>query len=72
MNSNNNNTDKENIQNKQRNAQSNSHHPMPIMLTCHDSPLSVEPSMMAHGIKYPVLFGQVGSAHPAASNPGFW
>ena len=31
-----------------------------------------EPSMMAHGMEYPVLFGQVGSACLAVSPPGFW
>jgi len=30
-----------------------------------------EPSMMALCMEYPVLFGQVGSAHPALSLPGF-
>jgi len=30
-------------------------------------PLPLEPSMMAHGMEYPALFGQVGSAHPAVS-----
>jgi len=29
-----------------------------------------EPSMMAQGIKYPVLFGQFGSACLAVSPPG--
>jgi len=27
--------------------------------------------MAAHGMEYPALFGQVGSAHPAVSLPGF-
>jgi len=31
-----------------------------------------EPSMIAHGMEYPALFGQVGSACPAVSLPGFW
>ena len=31
-----------------------------------------EPSMMAHGMEYPALFGQVGSARPAVPLPGFW
>jgi len=31
-----------------------------------------EPSMTAHGMEYPALFGQVGSARPAVSPPGFW
>jgi len=37
-------------------------------------PSPPEPSMMAHGMKYPALFGQVGvgSAHPAVPLPGFW
>jgi len=30
-----------------------------------------EPSMTAHGMEYPALFGQVGSAPPAVSLPGF-
>jgi len=34
--------------------------------------LPPEPSMMAHGMEYPALFGQVGSAHPAVSLPGVW
>jgi len=29
-----------------------------------------EPGMMAHGMEYPALFGQVGSAHPAVPLPG--
>jgi len=68
-NSNNNNTDKENIQNKQRNAQSDSQPPMPCALqSCESLPPGQLPhpehSMMARGIKYPVLFGQFGSACP--------
>ena len=35
------------------------------------SPLP-ERSMTAHGMEYPVLFGQVESAHPAVPLPGFW
>jgi len=33
-----------------------------------------EPSMTAHGMEYPSLFGQVGvvSAHPAVPLPRFW
>ena len=33
-----------------------------------------EPSMTAHGMEYPALFGQVGvgSAHPAVPLPEFW
>jgi len=31
-----------------------------------------EPSMAAHGMEYPVLFSQFGSARPALSPPGFW
>jgi len=33
-----------------------------------------EPSMTAHDMEYPALFGQVGvgSAHPAVPIPGFW
>jgi len=31
-----------------------------------------EPSMAAHGVEYPVLFAQVGSARLAVSPPGFW
>jgi len=30
-----------------------------------------EPSMMTHGMEYPALFGQVGSARPAVLLPGF-
>jgi len=33
---------------------------------------SPEPSMMARGIEYPVLFGQFGSASQAVSPSGFW
>ena len=55
VNCDNNNTDKENIQNKQQNAQSNSHHPMPHALSScdrlHPSQLPCpEPSMTARGI----------------------
>jgi len=37
-------------------------------------PPTPEPSMTAHGMEYPALFGQVGvgSAHPAVPLPGFW
>jgi len=31
-----------------------------------------EPSITAHGMEYPALFGQVGSAHLAVPLPGFW
>jgi len=31
-----------------------------------------EPSMTAHGMEYPAVFGQIGSALPAVSLPGFW
>jgi len=31
-----------------------------------------EASMTAHGMEYPVLFGQVESARPAVPLPGFW
>ena len=33
-----------------------------------------EPSMTAHGMEYPALFGQVGvgPAHPAVPLPGCW
>jgi len=31
-----------------------------------------EPSMTAHGVEYPALFGQVRSALPALPLPGFW
>jgi len=34
-------------------------------------PPPLEPSMMAHGMEYPALFCQVGSAHPAVPLPGF-
>jgi len=30
-----------------------------------------EPSMLSHGIEYPALFGQVGSARLAVFPPGF-
>jgi len=36
------------------------------------APPPPEPSMMAHGMEYPALFGQVGSARPAVPLPGFW
>ena len=35
------------------------------------TPPPLEPSMKAHGMEYPVLFGQVGSARPAVLLPGF-
>jgi len=75
-NSNGSSTDKENIQNKQRNAQSNSHLPMPHAFTSCDclppkpAP-QPEPGMTAHGIEYPVLFGQFGSACLAVFPPSF-
>jgi len=31
-----------------------------------------EPGITAHGMEYPALFGQFGSAHPAVYPPGFW
>jgi len=31
-----------------------------------------EPSMTTHGMEYPALFGQVGSARPAVCPPGSW
>jgi len=34
--------------------------------------LTQEPSMVGHGIKYPDLFGQFGSACRAVLPPGFW
>ena len=36
------------------------------------SPPPPEPSMTAHGMEYPALFGQVGWARPAVPLPGFW
>jgi len=36
------------------------------------APPPSEPSMTAHGMEYPALFGQVGSAHPAVPLPGVW
>jgi len=76
-NSNNNNIEKENTQNKQQNAQSNSHCPMThTLLSCNLLPPSQLPtpehSMMAHGIEYSILSGQFGSAGQAVSPPGFW
>jgi len=57
-------------------VQSNSHCPVPHVFPRRDylSPgqlPSPEPIMAAHGTKYPVLFGQVGSACPAVSPPSF-
>jgi len=49
----NNDTDKENRQNK------TSEHSQ------------AEPSLTAHGMEYPALFGQVGSACPDVFPPGF-
>jgi len=74
--SNDNNTDKKNIQNKQRIAQNNSHRPVPCMLPSrnklpHGQLPHSAPRMTAHGIEYPVLFGQFGSACLAVSPPGF-
>jgi len=77
-NSNNNDTDKGNTQNKTdrtteplsrttvaAHSRAASEFPPPR------SPLP-EPSMTAHGMEYPALFGQVGSACPAVPLPGFW
>ena len=55
----------ENIQNKQWNAQSNSHCPMPRALWSCDQLTPThfphpKPSMTAHGIEYPVLFASLG------------
>jgi len=72
----NNNTDKKNIQNKQQNTQSSSHHLMPRTLLSCDSLcpgqlLHAEPSMMARGIEHPICFatlGQLAQLHaPLAS-----
>jgi len=62
---------------KQQNAESNSHHPPP---PCAPEPQDFpppsspqpDPSMTAHGMEYPALFGQVGSARPAVFPPGSW
>ena len=69
--------DKENTQHKQQNTQSRSHCPRhahsravtAFPLPCSSQP---EPSMTAHGMEYPVLFGQVGSARPTVFPPGSW
>ena len=39
---------------------------------CPSQLLPPEPSMVAHGIEYSVLFGQAGSARPTVSPPGYW
>jgi len=36
----------------------------------HPAPPPPEPSMTAHGMEYPALFGRVGSARPAVFLPG--
>jgi len=65
------------MQNKQRNVQSTSYSLMPSTLPRRNFlpqghlPHS-EPSMTAHGMEYPVLSGQFGSARLAVSPPGFW
>jgi len=62
---------------KRRNAESNSHCPMMscVLNFCDQLPPrpapQLEPSMAAHGMEYPVLFGQIGSDCPAVSLPGF-
>jgi len=66
-NSNNNSTDRVNVENKQQNAQRSSHPLLPRALPSRDrfplpSSPALEPSMMAHGNGYPILFGQFGSA----------
>ena len=59
---------------KQNAQQSCSPRPLPPALPSREwvppAPPPSEPSMMAHGLEYPDLFGQVGSAHPAVPLPG--
>jgi len=62
---------------KQQNPQSRSHCPLPCMLPSLSAFLpprspQPEPGMVAHGVKYPVLFVQVESACLAVFPPGFW
>ena len=49
--------------------------PEPQVSSCrtHATP-PPEPSMTAHGMEYPTLFGQagVGSVQPVVPLPGFW
>ena len=45
--------------------------PEPRLSSCRPAPPPPKPSMMAHGMEYPALFGQVGSARLAVSLPGF-
>jgi len=44
--------------------------PEPRERSCPLSCPPPEPSMRAHGMEYPALFGQVGSAPPAVPLPG--
>jgi len=81
-NRNNNDTDKENTQNKTKQNSRTQRELLSLPATAARSraatdlpPLSspqLEPSMTAYGMEYPVLFGQVGSASPAMFLPGFW
>jgi len=50
------------------------HAPEPRVSSHRAAPPSPEPSMTAHGMEYPALFGQVGvgPAHSAVPLPGFW
>jgi len=65
------------IHKTKQNSQSRSHRPLlpcapkPRVSSHHAAPPSPEPSMTAHGMEYPALFGQLGSACPAVSLPGF-
>jgi len=76
-NSNNNNTDMENIQNKRVECTEQLSLPDALALPSHDclppgQPPSLEPGVAAHGTEYPVQFGQYGSAHPPVSPLSFW
>jgi len=74
-NSNNNDTDKENTQNNRMHkatlttAQCRVHAPEPRLPSRRPAFPQPEPSMRAHGMEYPVLSGQGGSAHLAGSPP---
>jgi len=66
------------IHKTKQNAESYSHRPTPPrapkpqLASRHAAPPHPEPSMTAHGMQYPALFGQVGSAHLAVFPPGSW
>jgi len=64
------------IHKTKQNTESRSHHPplrapKPRVRSRRPAPPPREPSMMAHGMEYPALFGQVGSARPVVPLPGF-